>query len=97
MKPIGAMGSWAYFDSFGPRLPSTRLRAAITRSPVTADAVGVWTNVVAIRVELLMQTVQNGLATSAQPYTFNGVTTTPSDLRIRTVMNSTISVRNRNP
>ena len=64
---------------------------------VTADAVGTWANVVAIRVELLMQTVQNNLATSAQPYTFNGVATVPSDLRIRTVMNSTISVRNRNP
>jgi len=64
---------------------------------VTADAVGVWTNVVAIRIELLMQTVQNNMATSAQPYTFNGTTTVPSDLRIRTVMNSTISVRNRNP
>jgi len=64
---------------------------------VTADAVGVWTNVMAVRVQLLMQTVQNNMATSAQPYTFNGVTTVPADRRIRTVMDSTISLRNRNP
>jgi type IV pilus assembly protein PilW len=64
---------------------------------VTADAIGVWSNVVAVRAQLLMQTVQNNLATSAQPYTFNGVSTTPTDLRMRIVLNSTISVRNRNP
>ena len=40
MKPIGEIGNSAYLDSFGPRLPSTRLRAAITKSPATADAVG---------------------------------------------------------
>ena len=39
-EAIGEMGSWAYFDSRGPRPPCTRLRAAITRSPITADAVG---------------------------------------------------------
>jgi type IV pilus assembly protein PilW len=64
---------------------------------VTADAVGVWANVVAVRVQLLMQTVQNNMAASAQPYTFNGVTTVPADHRIRILLNSTISVRNRNP
>jgi hypothetical protein len=52
--------------------------------------------VVAVRAQLLMQTVQNNMATSAQAYTFNGTTVTaPGDLRIRAVMNSTISVRNR--
>jgi len=64
---------------------------------VTADGVGVWTNVVAVRAQLLMQTVQDGMATSPQPYTFNGTTVVPADRRVRTVMNATISVRNRNP
>jgi len=64
---------------------------------VTADAVGVWANVVAVRAHLLMQTVQDRMATSPQPYTFNGTTVVPADRRVRTVMNATISVRNRNP
>jgi type IV pilus assembly protein PilW len=63
---------------------------------VTANAVGTWANVVAVRAQLLMQTVQNNMATSAQAYTFSGTTVTaPGDLRLRAVMNSTISVRNR--
>ncbi|SHZ01475.1 Uncharacterised protein [Mycobacteroides abscessus subsp. abscessus] len=40
MRPIGATGNWAYRDARGPRPPCTRLRAAITKSPNTADAVG---------------------------------------------------------
>jgi len=62
---------------------------------VTADLVGTWANVIDVRVELLMETVQDRMATMPQPYTFNGATVTPNDLRVRTVMNSTISLRNR--
>jgi type IV pilus assembly protein PilW len=62
---------------------------------VTADLVGTWSNVIAVRVQVLMQSVQDNMATMPQPYTFNGTTVTPVDRRIRTVMNSTISVRNR--
>jgi len=43
-----------------------------------------------------MQTVQNNMTSSAQSYTFNGTTVVPTDHRLRTVVNSTISVRNRN-
>jgi type IV pilus assembly protein PilW len=62
---------------------------------VSANAVGSWVNVVAVRSQLLMQTVQNHMTSSAQPYTFNGATVVPADSRLRTVVNSTISVRNR--
>jgi len=63
---------------------------------VTANGVGTWANVVAVRAQLLMQTVQNNMTSSAQSYTFNGTTVVPTDHRLRTVVNSTISVRNRN-
>ena len=39
-EPDRADRQLAYFDSRGPRPPCTRLRAAITTSPITADAVG---------------------------------------------------------
>ena len=64
---------------------------------VTADAVGTWNNVVSVRPQVLLATVLDNMATSAQPYTFNGATTTPSDLRLRTVLTSVVTVRNRVP
>ena len=37
------------------------------------------------------------VATSSQPYTFNGATTTPTDKKMRTSLSSMITVRNRVP
>lgn len=53
-----------------------------------------WDNVVATRVSLLARSTDD-LAAEAQPYTFNGVTQTPADNRMRRVFTSTVSVRNR--
>jgi len=64
---------------------------------VTADAVGTWNNVVSVRAQLLLATVRDNMATSPQPYTFNGTTTTPTDKRVRTALSSVITVRNRVP
>jgi type IV pilus assembly protein PilW len=66
---------------------------------VTADLVGVWTNVVAIRVQLLMQSVRDGVTTAPVAYTFpaGGTSVTPTDRRLRSVVNSTISIRNLTP
>jgi type IV pilus assembly protein PilW len=64
---------------------------------VTADAVGTWGNVVSVKAQLLLTTVRDGVTTSPQPYNFAGVATTPTDRRMRSVLSSVITVRNRVP
>ena len=64
---------------------------------VSADGVGTWSNVVSVRAQILLATVRDNVATSSQPYTFAGVSTTPSDKRMRSVLSSVITVRNRVP
>ncbi len=64
---------------------------------VSADAVGTWSNVVSVRAQLLLATVRDNVATSPQPYYFAGVSTTPADRRVRSVLSSVITVRNRVP
>ncbi len=64
-----------------------------------ADAVADWGKVVSVRVNLLMQTIDNNIASAAQPYTYNGTTTTPAstDRRLRQVYSTVITLRNRAP
>lgn len=62
---------------------------------VRANAVTNMANVVSLRISLLLQTPENYLVTTAQPYTFNGTTVTPTDFRLRRVYTTTISLRNR--
>jgi type IV pilus assembly protein PilW len=64
---------------------------------VNAGAVGTWANIVSVKAQVLLATVRDNMATSSQPYTFNGVTTTPSDKKMRTVLSSVITLRNRVP
>jgi type IV pilus assembly protein PilW len=62
---------------------------------VTANAVGTWNNVVSIKALVLLATVRDNVATASQPYAFNGVTTTPTDKKMRSSLSSMITVRNR--
>ncbi|MEQ8314509.1 MAG: PilW family protein [Gammaproteobacteria bacterium] len=71
---------------------------------VTADNVFDWDEVIAIRLNLLMQSVEDGTVPSPQAYTFNGVTydgagggngALPADDRVRRVFQTTVSLRNR--
>jgi type IV pilus assembly protein PilW len=64
---------------------------------VQASAVGTWANVVSVKTQVLLATVRDNMATAPQPYTFNGVTTTPADKKIRSALSSVITVRNRVP
>ncbi|ADJ28937.1 PilW family protein [Nitrosococcus watsonii] len=64
-------------------------------SYVTADNVANWNNVINLRISLLLQTLENNLASSPQSYTFNGATTTPTDRRLRRVFTTTLNLRNR--
>lgn len=52
-------------------------------------------NVKSVRLSLLMQSIEDNVLTAPQPFTYNGVTTTPTDNRYRQVFTSTISIRNR--
>jgi len=61
---------------------------------VSANNVVDMTKVVSIRISLLAATVDDNLAAQPLKYTYNGVTTTPTDRKIRRVFNTTITVRN---
>jgi type IV pilus assembly protein PilW len=57
-------------------------------------AVTDWAQVVTVQTELLLASTEDGIASSAQPYTFDGTTVTPTDRRLRTVVSLTAQVRN---
>lgn len=61
----------------------------------TANKVTDWDNVINVRISLLLRTLEDNLASSSQSYTFNGVTTTPNDRRLRRVFTATVNLRNR--
>jgi len=63
---------------------------------VDANTVGLnMTNVVSVRLGLLIQTVEDNIATQPQSYTFKGVTTTPTDKRLRRSFYADTKLRNR--
>lgn len=64
---------------------------------IPANLVGNWAEVVSVRVSVVMRTQENNLATAPQPYTINGALITPpsTDLRLRRVFSTTVSLRNR--
>ncbi len=61
----------------------------------TADAVVDWANVVSVRINLLMQSVEDNITSQPQTYTFNGTNTTPIDRRLRKTYSTVIALRNR--
>ena len=56
-----------------------------------------WYRVISIRISLLVHTLEDNLTTQPLTYTYNGVTTTATDFRIRRVFNTTVALRNRLP
>jgi type IV pilus assembly protein PilW len=63
----------------------------------TANQVTDWAQVVSARVELVLAGSGDNLATTAQPYVFAGETITPTDKKLRTVMSTSVSLRNTVP
>lgn len=61
----------------------------------TADQVANWEAVVSVRLDLLVQSLEDGIASQPQTYTFNGETVTPADRRLRQAFSTVISLRNR--
>jgi type IV pilus assembly protein PilW len=64
---------------------------------VTADNVTDWTQVASVRIELLLDSPESNTTTVPQSYVFGGVTVTPSDHRMRTVVSLVSSLRNTVP
>jgi type IV pilus assembly protein PilW len=62
---------------------------------VTSNNVPNFQNVVAVRVMLLVRSIDDFVTEDPQTYSFNGVQTTPGDRRIRQVFTTTIALRNR--
>lgn len=65
---------------------------------VAASAVTNWNNVVAVRIELLVASVEDGVVPEAQRYSFDGannVLPNPVDRRLRQVFVSTVGIRSR--
>ena len=64
---------------------------------VSATNVQNWDNVFSVRISLVLRTAENNLAEGPQPYTINGVTTTPTDPTdryLRRVFTTTVALRN---
>ena len=65
---------------------------------VPAGTAGLLMNqVISIRVGLLLVSINDNIAAQPIPYTFNGVTTTPADRRLRRVFSTTVAIRNLLP
>ena len=62
---------------------------------VTSANVPVMTDVMSVRLMLLVRSANDFVAEAPQTYTFNGATVTPNDRRLRQVFTTTIALRNR--
>ncbi len=62
---------------------------------VDADNVPDFDDVVSVRIQLLVRSIDDFVTEDPQTYTFNGATVTPADRRIRQVFSTTIALRNR--
>lgn len=76
-----------------------RIRYALSTSRNTysnATTIGAdWANVVSVRLELVVRSLNDNAVDNPQPYIFGGGTVTPTDKYMRQVFSSTINIRNR--
>jgi type IV pilus assembly protein PilW len=112
-RHTGQTALWVYRNPTYGEAQSTELVTGVERMAVTygldtdgdlsadrfgtADAVTSWPQVVSARIELLLAGNLDTRTTKAQPYTFAGTTTTPTDGRPRTVMSTLVTLRNSMP
>lgn len=62
---------------------------------VTADNVADMNRVISFKLSFLMATLANNITSKPQPYTFDGVTVTPADRKLRRVFSTVVNLRNR--
>ncbi len=60
-----------------------------------ADSITLWQNVKSVRINLLLQSIEDNLTLAPTSIEFNGGTVTPTDRRVRKVFSTTIFLRNR--
>lgn len=75
-------------------------RPTVANSYVTANAVTNWNNVVSVRIDLLLASLEDNLVTSPQSIVFpaaTGATVTVNDRRVRQAFSTTVAIRNRLP
>lgn len=61
----------------------------------TADLVADWESVVSVRINLLMQSMEDNITSQPQAVTFNGNVINPADRRLRKTYSTVIALRNR--
>lgn len=67
-------------------------------SYATATTIGTnWSQVVSVRVQLLVRSTEDSVVDAPQAYSFNGASVTPTDRRLRQVFVSTTGLRSRIP
>lgn len=66
----------------------------VAASTISGDE---WHNVLSVRVQLLLESLDDNVLEEPQPYTFNGQSVTPTDRRMRQVFVNTIGIRSRLP
>ena len=66
-----------------------------TATTINAAGANAWEDVQSVRVQLLVQSLDNNVVPDPQPYTFNGATVTPTDHRLRHVFTATTAIRGR--
>jgi type IV pilus assembly protein PilW len=64
---------------------------------VSADSVGDWEKVIAVRLDMLSATAKDGVARARQTVQFAGAAVIASDRRLRTVLSEVVTVRNGAP
>lgn len=62
---------------------------------VTADNVADMNRIMSFKLSFLMTTLEGNITSKPQPYTFNGVTITPTDRKLRRVFSTVVNLRNR--
>ena len=73
---------------------TTKDRLTLNRY-ANAAAVTAWDQVLAVRVQMLASTPDNGTAAGKKPYPFAGSSVTPTDNRLRSVLTEDVTLRSR--
>ncbi len=54
-----------------------------------------WDRVIAVQIDLLVASTEDGVLTESQPYTYQGTAVTPTDRKMRQAFSTTVALRNR--
>lgn len=78
-------------------LDGNGVRSANQFVKASSIAASDWSKVVAARVSLLVSSAKDNITAAPQTYEFDGLSTTPTDRKLRKIFTESITVRNRTP